>query len=488
MSRVHAPPLAFLIAGSALSLTVGWEPNWVLSTWLVPFLLLRFGRTVASPWALPPLALVGLTLAGWSTVRGAWHMGASTEVFFSAVMALPLVVGVLADRLAARRLPVFPRTLVFPAVWTLFDYAYSFTYGLGDVFSPALTQFDVPLLVQLVSLTGIYGLTFLIGWVASIAATVADAPDDLQSWRGPVLAGGTALLAVLGYGSIRSSGFDHDVPTARVAGVVIEHPRDFWADIVDQGNRPADLARYAGDFAEVEQAAFTASEQAVAAGADIVFWAEATVPMPSEDEGRFKSRAADFAAQHGVWLQTAGLSMYADDERVDNHITLFGPDGEERYHYLKTQTWYPTASDGIIPATQTPFGTLSSVICFDLDVPGWMGQVADHGADILLVPGFDTRPIAPFHTEAGLFRAVEGGYSIVRAVAKGTSMAVDATGRTLLLTDSFRTREPVFYVDVPVRGRSTVYGWLGDWFVGVTALLLAGLVMGAVRRGSPGRH
>jgi apolipoprotein N-acyltransferase len=459
----------WLLLGSGLAHFIGWDSNWAVAAWWVPVFLLGFGRRAPRAWQVPLALAVSLTVVGWITVRGAWHMGGLTEVFFGFVLALPLVGSVSLDRLLFRRLGPLPRTLVFPATWVLFDYAYSFLYGLGDVFSPALTQFHFGPLVQVVSLTGIYGLTFLIGWFASVVATIADDPDTLPRWRAPAVAFGATLTAVLVYGSARLSGLDHDTPTVRVASIVLPHPRNYWEAIVDLGTPAADADRWRPELAALEDRWFAESERAVAAGAPIVFWSEAAAVMYADHEPAFLTRAGRFADEHDVYLLASSLVMFPDSDRLDNRVTMFTPEGATAYTSLKTQSWYPTESDGVIHSVSTPYGRLSSVICFDLDVPGWMQQVAAMDVDILLVPGFDTRAISPYHSEEGMFRAIEGGYGLVRGVADGTSMSVDRTGRVLGLQDAFRTREPIQYVDVPTAGRPTVYGRVGDvfaWLVG----------------------
>lgn len=478
--RTAAP---WILAGASLTYLVGWTPNFLVATWLVPLLLIRGVRL--APAGSPAGVLLLLSGVGFLTVRGAWHMGLWAEVGFSVVLAVPLTVALTADRLLVRRLPDGLGTLVFPAVWVVLDWLYSHIYGLGDVFSPALTQFHLAPVLQLASLTGIYGITFLIGWTGSVGALVLAHFEDTARWRRPAAALAGVGLAVLTYGSARLSTLDHDVPTVRVASVVVPHERDYHGEILDKRSPRSEADRFRAELRALEDALFAESGTAARAGSEVVFWAETAAVFYEDHEPDFLARAAAFAREHAVYLQTASLVLRYDSELAKNQVTLFTPTGEVAYTYLKTQTWYPTESDGVIRSHETPWGTLSTVICFDLDVPNWMRQVAALGADVLLVPGFDTKAISPYHTEAGLFRAVEGGYSLVRGVNDGTSMAVDPTGRTLALQDFFRTRERVLYVDVPTRRRWTLYGAVGDWVPALCGLVLLGLLGRARRRTGP---
>jgi apolipoprotein N-acyltransferase len=76
------------------------------------------------------------------------------------------------DRLLSPRLRGVARTLVFPLAVTAVDWLIS-TFGILATYgSPVSTQVgDLPLL-QLVSITGIWGLTFLMHWLAPVANAV----------------------------------------------------------------------------------------------------------------------------------------------------------------------------------------------------------------------------------------------------------------------------------------------------------------------------
>jgi apolipoprotein N-acyltransferase len=162
---------------------------------------------------------------------------------------------------------------------------------------------------------------------------------------------------------------------------------------------------------------------------------------------------------------------------------LFAPDGSLAFTYVKTKSWYPTDSDGVLRTVDTPYGRLGTAVCFDMDFPSFARRFARLGADIVVVPSFDSERIRPYHTEVGLFRAIEGGYAVVRQVSSGTSMAVDATGRVLARQDHFRTADRVMFADVPTRGTRTVSGLLGDWFAWAGCALAAALVvLGATGR------
>jgi len=164
------------------------------------------------------------------------------------------------------------------------------------------------------------------------------------------------------------------------------------------------------------------------------------------------------------------------------HWHLSHPKGEIAYTYTKTKSWYPTDSDGLIHSVDTPYGRIGGAICFDMDFPSFIHQSGKQGIDILLVPAFDWEPIKPYHTQVGLFRAVENGMSVVRQVNEGTSMAVDYQGRLLAYQDFFTTEDPIIFADVPTQGVKTPYAVLGDGFAYLSLAMAAFFAFVALRR------
>jgi apolipoprotein N-acyltransferase len=72
------------------------------------------------------------------------------------------------DRFLSRKLDGILATLVFPLTWTSIEYLRSFLSSSGSHGSLVYSQFRNLPLMQLASVTGIWGLTFLICWLAPV--------------------------------------------------------------------------------------------------------------------------------------------------------------------------------------------------------------------------------------------------------------------------------------------------------------------------------
>ncbi|CAG0927133.1 hypothetical protein TFLX_00375 [Thermoflexales bacterium] len=471
----------WLILGAGLLVFMGWRWNVPAAVWLAPIFLIRFFRLqerwVTTLWAVPLM-----TLALFINITGSWDFPLAAEVGIAMLRAAPLLAALYLDRTLVRRLPPVFGTLIYPAIYVIMDFALSLT-PLGTVFSAATTQFGHTAFIQLAAITGIWGLAFVMGWCAATLNLLWEKKFEIRQVTGPGLVLIVTLTVTLLIGGLRLSTSAAPTSTVKVAGITVPHQRDYWGEIIDRGTPPDAVQRYAAELVAVEDQLFARSTQAAQAGAKIVFWSEANALLSPEQVDDFLARAQAFAKEYQVYFMPAFVIFQYDHATADNQLTMIAPSGEVAYSYTKTMSWYPTRSDGILHVVETPYGRLSSAICFDMDFPALIQQAAQLKTDIMLVPAYDWEPIKPYHTEVGLFRAVENGFSIVRQVNEGTSMAVDYRGQLLAQQDFFTTAEPTMLVDVPTQGVATFYGGLGNWFVWVCGgLSVALLVLGLIRK------
>jgi apolipoprotein N-acyltransferase len=469
----------WLVIGTAFYALVGWRWSAPAAAWIALVFLVRFFRN-QEKWYSPLLSLPLLYAAFAANMIGAWDLPLSAQVLLPAVVPLPLIAVLYLDRALAPRLSGVFSTLVFPAAYVTMDYALGFT-PLGTLFSTASTQFRFSTITQLVSITGIWGVSFLIAWFAAVINTAWEKRFDLSAVRRPVALFAAVALLVIGFGTVRIAIAPANSQTVRVGGITIEHPRDYWS-LLDIGTPKEEVDRYREEVRGIEDTLFTASARAAAAGARIVFWAEGDGVVPQEELPRFMTRAGAFAREHGVYFAPAILELRYGSSLNHNEVLMFSPDGRLTFSYQKTKSWLPVQADGVIRTIDTPYGTVAAAICFDLDFPGFLVQAARAGTDIMLVPGYDSERIRPFHSEPALLRGVEGGYSVVRQANAGTSLASDPWGTVLARQDYFTTEDRLMLADVPTEGARTVYGYLGDWFAWASTAGFTLLLVFAFRR------
>jgi apolipoprotein N-acyltransferase len=226
------------------------------------------------------------------------------------------------------------------------------------------------------------------------------------------------------------------------------------------------------------------AEREMQAGAKIVFWGEFNAPVFKEDEAAFVARGRDVAAKYHVYLGMAlGVLHAGKAPFLENKLVLIQPNGQVAWEYNKARpvpggdAEVQIRGDGKLRAQDTPYGRLSSIICFDGDFPHLLAQAGALETDVMLDPSNDWRAIDPWHTQMVSFRAIEQGFNLIRQTSQGLSAAFDYQGRRLAAMDHYQTTDYAMVSQVPTRGVRTIYSRFGDWFAW---LCLAGLALLAV--------
>jgi apolipoprotein N-acyltransferase len=133
---------------------------------------------------------------------------------FLVISGISALLPYIADRLLTSRLNSFARTLIFPC--TLVGAQFVYSHGpQGSWGTMAYTQAGNLPLLQLLSVTGIWGITFLMGWFAAVAN------EALQSHRRVVPLGvfTVVYLSIVIAGAARLAFFPPSSTTFRIASL-----------------------------------------------------------------------------------------------------------------------------------------------------------------------------------------------------------------------------------------------------------------------------
>jgi len=466
--------------------------NVALAAWLAPVFLLRFVRTQSLKVGLPVAYLV-LTAAFAVQMRGMIPIPGVAYYVFLVLFGIPSVLPYVLDRLLAPRLSGLGATLVFPTAWAALDYLSSLgMYGSWG--AAAYSSYGNLPLLQLLSVTGMWGITFLMGWFASTCNLLwEEGFASSRARRGAWVCCGT-IAAVLLLGGLRMALFPPNLQTVRVASIsdrIVgpELARPVKIRMFEGKATSEDMAAIRPWATAIDEDLLARAEREMQAGARIVFWGEVDAKLLKEDEAAFIARGQALAAKYNAYLGLAvGVLSMGKPRPLENKLVLIQPDGKVAWEYSKAhpvpgfEDKLQVPSDGKLRSLDTPYGRLSSVICFDADFPQLLAQGGASGADIMLVPSNDWQEIDPWHTQMASFRAIEQGFNLIRHTSHGLSAAYDYQGRQLAAMDHFRTADYALVSEVPTRGARTIYSRLGDWFAWVCLAGLILLTIQALRR------
>jgi len=472
---VVASGWAWLVAGGLLLLVDNGRNNIALAAWLAPLFMLRFLRVNRTRLALAAAYIVIL-----ATHAFAWRgMIPIPQPFYTPFVMATSAVALLcylSDRWVADRLPGFAATLAYPLALVTFFYLGGF--GLhGSWGSPAYSQAGDLALLQLLSVTGLAGVTFLIGWFAAVANRVWDRGWDSVEGKRSAAIIAAVLAGVVLAGAARLAFFPAGAATVRVAS--ISHPDlqpgiddAMFDDVMLNRASAAEVAAFRQRSRTMNDDLLARSEQQAQAGARIVFWAEESAAVLNLDEPALLAQGEQLAARRDIYLGMALATVTPGQPHpVENELVMITPQGTPAWRYHKTkltpsfEQTYEVRGDGRLPVLDTPFGRLSALICYDADFPQYIAQEGRSlHPGVVLDPSSDWRAIDPTHTEMASFRAIEQGFNLVRQTRLGLSAAYDYQGRQLAAMDHFRTADYTLVADVPTQGTRTLYGRWGDWF------------------------
>ncbi|GHO50563.1 nitrilase-related carbon-nitrogen hydrolase [Ktedonospora formicarum] len=465
-----------------------------LAAWLAPLFLLRFTRT-----SNLLLGYGGALLT--SIVSMTFFLYQSQMLESPIIIVAAIIIGIilsipyLLDRLITSRLsPVnaLLATLAFPLGKVLSEYLVTLLLPFGSVLSLAYTQHDNVPLLQLLAITGTYGISFLMAWFASVGNFIWERDFSWSRVRTIAVFYSCVLILVLLGGSVRLTFFAPSATTIRVAGIspAFSVRKTEWRKIIQIMQKEqlsdTDFSALHSSIAAINEPLLLQSQREAQAGAKIVVWPESAAATLAEEEAGLLERGKALAKQEGMYLEIGYVVLHYQHslQITQNRTALFDPQGRVNWIYDKAhpipgmEDYVP--GDGKVPVVETSYGTIASVICFDADFPDLMRQGRSKGVDIMLVPSNDWRGIDPWQTYNTTFRAIENGYSLVRQTSNGLSMTVDYQGRVLAATDYFTTEHQTMIASVPSQGGQTIYAIVGDvfaWLCMAALCFLVGLVI-----------
>ena len=165
-STFGLPAFAALLVGFAGTLLL--SPKWLVPpfAWIAPAALLYFSRTtmIKSKW---PVLFTTLFFAGLIASYEVFPMPLVVLIIFSFLDAAKNLLIYFLDKKFSVTGNRFIHTFFFPAAMVAKEYIES--NGSGGVWgSIANTQFNFSWLIQLASVTGIWGISFIVYWFGTV--------------------------------------------------------------------------------------------------------------------------------------------------------------------------------------------------------------------------------------------------------------------------------------------------------------------------------
>ena len=445
----------------------GLNPWWPL-LWFAPLPVLIFASR-NSWWGAALTAflswLVG-SLNMWHYFR-ALHAPPSVWVSIFSIEALAFTAAVLMFRALLLRGAWWGALLAFPATWVSFEYLLNLSSPHGTATSLSYSQLNFLPFLQLASVTGPWGMSFLLLLFPAALAIGVHLRHTAPMQAVRIVGTGLGVLAlVLIFGAVRLM---LPMPDQRVRVGLIASDEPANVDVAKEG---APTERLFRDYA-------AAAEGLAARGTQVIVLPEklgvAVGPETKDIDMIFQSLA--YKTKSKI---VAGLIEVSPPVRY-NRARVYAP-GAPLLTYDKHHMLPPFESNLRSGTTLTlmpePSGTWGVAICKDMDFTPLSRQYGEAGVGLMLVPAWDFIVDRSWHGHMAVMRGVESGFSITRAAKQGYLTVSDNRGHILAETRSDSAPFATLIANVPAMHETTLYVLLGDWFAW---LALATLVFALVQ-------
>jgi apolipoprotein N-acyltransferase len=495
------------VSGAALSLSyVGFYLS-IYSWMCIGILLVAIFRArpgVAFACGFLHGLLFCLTSVPWIATVLAVHGGVSRVGGWGVLLLIASVWGILIGLFAwiVQRLAMQSIALACigaPFVWVSFEFVrarlpeISFPWNLLGY--PAAAN---PGLIQLTSITGIYGLSFLVAAFNALLAWAESGPSAAAKRRLGVLATGAACVIaamLIGPRVVPQPQANH---VARAVQLNFPEAPDYGSNW---------FAAHTSDMLEAARLSLAHREHEV----DLLVWPEAPAPFSYQDP-RFAQFASQLAVKFGYpflvgvieWKPPAdGAATVAHAALVPfNSALLFNAQGQRIFSYDKIHLVpfgeyepFPLIHEVVNRVSDEVGGfrkgqtygvgplpggySLGVFICYEAIYPGEVRRFAADGATLLVNISndgwFGRSAAARQHLLMARVRAVENRRWLLRVTNNGYTASVDPYGRMYepLPTDVRAS------ADLPYDFRTdrTIYTRFGDWFawlcIAVSVILLS---------------
>jgi apolipoprotein N-acyltransferase len=381
-----------------------------------------------------------------------------------------------------------------------------------------VSQWKLTPLIQVASVTGVYGLSFLVSWfsLSLVSATIrlVRQPYRRSAWLGEFIVPALVVAFLFSWGFQRTKTGPGDERARETLRVMLVQPSIPQSVIWDQSTGEA-------RFGEMLQLC----ENGMTNNPDLVIWPEAAVPGFLYETNNYYSITA-FARKHHVWMILCADAFRRrpdatgpDDVDFFNSSMLISPEGEVAGQYNKRDLvifgeyvpfqralpflkWFTPITGGYTPGdSAAPFRMrvrdtdikTSVLICYEDVFPQLGRDGVDTETDFLVNltnDGWFGLGAAQWQQAlTGLFRTVENDVPLIRCTNNGLTCWVDSRGR---MRQVFKDGQGGIYgpgvmaFELPLREkdenrRPTFYNQHGDWF-GWACFIMAPVFIAFSRR------
>ncbi len=485
-------PFVWLICGFVLTLLSYGIFNTGICAWLFAIPVIRY-LNIRNKWSSIFWTLLGLVIVAnigfWGLVKDGFSI---MNLLFCSLNGIriwfPFFVYFLCRKFKANNLIAY---FAFPAAVAVCEFFIDNPF-ISVMTSLSVSQFWNIGLMQLASITGVVGVSFVVTLCASVVNFVWEEGLNKKTVI-TALTYGIAVVLITGIGMFSIDRITTGDKTVRVATSV--------EGIETLAENPEVLDKYEGTQMEklmnasldiIEQRAKDAKYN----GSTILVFPEEAFECSKNIEDTFIQRVQNIAKENEMNIllpllkypleeDKGATSVPEAEEKLKaglaekglnqiNTLNFINKDGELVNTYVKShlvpvvEEPFAEKGDGKTPVVEVDGVKYTYLICADYT----SNKYTYNGgrADIFLNPSYDWKAFQYFTSYGVQARAIECGLSVLRNPVNGNIVLYDYYGRPLYMENAMNVHKGILYLDIPKEGRKTFYEMTGNWFPWICAI------------------
>ncbi len=454
--------ISILIAGFCWFVSIGLNGDFWFLMWIapIPVLLCSFHATAKETFFI--------SFAAYLIGRLSWFSYLTTVATLAtaiiATIVLPLIFALIITltRSLTIRTNSWYSVFAFPVFFTIFEWLLITFSHDGSASSIAYSQSNFLPIIQIASVTGILGITFMVTFIPSVVAVAWRFRKNKKQLLLLSVVSIMLLAAVFIFGFSRIS--KSESSNTIIAGLATLDEKTHNID--GNLNDSVELQHTKNYTKEIDKLA--------SLGAKIIVLPERAININKKTDSATTQMLINTAKENHVSIVTGYTNLINKQDR--NSALVIDQQGNVISNYDKIHL-VTGFEDRFTPGNKIGLFTFRDqragvAICKDLDFPGYINEYGKNNAAVLCVPAWDFVVDDWLHSRMAIIRGVENGFSEIRTARQGRLTISDLYGRILAEANSSDGKPTTLTGKVPLQHINTFYSRHHKWF-GLLVIIMA---------------
>ncbi len=332
----------------------------------------------------------------------------------------------------------------------------------GSSSSLAYTQMNFPAIIQVASVTGILGITFIITFIPSAIALGWYFRFHKNKFLPLTIVSVSLIIIVLMFGIIRINN-KAEINSFKMGLVILDEQYHDASKLPDFQKSLLSTRYYADAISKLADS-----------GAQLILAPERAININTAIDSDAISILSNAARQKHVYIIMGYTNLKSETER--NAALVINSNGHVIDDYNKVHL-IDGLENRFTPGNKIGLFTFNDVqagvaICKDLDYPDYINKYGKSRINFLVVPAWDFVINDWLHSRMSILRGVENGFSMIRTARQGRLTISDCYGRVTYEANGSKGQLSYLLGKVSIEHKNTLYSRFGNWF-GIVNLFAA---------------